>query len=331
MFLLATGCAGSPAPFVAGWWSALPTEPTIGPEFASRVPAAVTGLHGAIEQPIWLPDDEMTFALELLDGASVEEQWLVRLRVIGPEDGTVVDTAAGIRVQAMHHRLVGTAEIRRSDGKVEHSNFVLGSHRHRVHALVTEIDGAEIYADESVAWDGLHQVGLFQFLGLDAKTTSERSTPLAGDGSVENPFCRKTTDPMMLSMLMVRLLQTFQANRALADVLWQVADTPALGDALGTLLSPTVDWDELRGVMKTSPPPMLRSLVDTAFSLPFRISMGSSTVLLANFIIVPPTGVFALTAGIVGMCGHRPSDPGKRFVLTLVGARRGGASRVAKN
>jgi hypothetical protein len=327
---LGASCGSAPPPLADGWWRALPSDCVLGTDFAQRLAAERRTLVGDVAQPIWLPGDELTFGLELFDGDRVEAQWVVSLTVSGPSQGVGRMRDRGPEVLAPQATITASTRTPMPDGRVQHDAGSVKARCQDVRAVVTDLDGATIYDAESTVWDGLHQIGVHAFLMLDEQTFTARSRPLGGDGSEAKPLRHGVTDPWWLAPLLLKLFETFRANDALEDVLSKVADWPSLDDAVGFVFAPqyVVDCDDLRGVTPCRVPGLLTAVSPGACSLPFRVTIGASPVLFANFVVVPPTGALALTAGVVGMTGHRPSAPHRRFVLALLGVRRGAPTGV---
>ncbi|MGE3174907.1 MAG: hypothetical protein AB7O97_19930 [Planctomycetota bacterium] len=310
VFVAACGTAPPPT----GWWlEAGRTDGELSAAFRAAVAPQDAAHRGDPELATWSPGDRLVFGLEAFAGDALLHRWQIELQVLG---------TAGAEPPV---RTLTMTAVLTKDGVASHHRAKLPARPQRLRATVSELGGETLFTGESEVPDALFQLGIHDHLErlLDGKVID---APFGGDGSAESPFLRPPQDDAWTFAVLLRLFDTFQGNDAMLAVLRELADTPGLFDVVSMAVTRryTLVTDAQQPLSLPVPawlpfaPPSGRAL-----GLPFHIRIGSSAVLAATATFVPTRGALSLSAGLVALVGHRPSDPTRRFVLRLLAAQRG--------
>ena len=252
---------------------------------AAEFPGAAALLQGFAapeERDDWRVGEAALYGLRL-ERPDGERRWLVRL--------TLVDTRPG-----------PISEFYANTGEAEPEAFTSPSHRYRVE--VFDGDGATLgSSDVDVPF------GFFQFDFVTA-CQDARHPPLDAAAT------RRVAGAHVALFSFLRILQQ---DPVLSDVLWQVIDKPSLWSVLtrlGISIGMASDLDLASDEANVLPAPWDRAAV----CFPLRITVNGTQALAAEIVATAPVVPMRLGAGIVGITGHRPSDPRVRFAAMVLAA-----------
>lgn len=236
--------------------------------------------------------DRILYAVELTEGAS-KQRWMVYVDVRDPEF---------------------EPHLRRD-----------GSTRYRLLLRVRVCDaaGVEIGQDDVVVdRDDL-------LTGLVRACRGERAEPQPVPewmklGVVEGrPLWTPAADSVQNNAILAlrNLLRVILGSEVLYDVLWDVVDKPSLVSVLaegGAKVSMTRDFERARAIA----PVALAGREYLAYELPVELRINGAPALRCALVVTEPESPMHLSAGILGIDGHRPSDPDVRVALRVLAARR---------
>jgi hypothetical protein len=324
----APSCAGAPQP---------------PPSFAHGAPGALfpaaeaavaalrdlpPGLDPAEPATDWRAGDRVLYGIEL-DDAGTRRQWLLELRLERP----VPLTVAGAGRDSRRTRLTQLSiTITTKDGREIHYASPCMRGELTVHGPFlpgrTEPDLASttgparaVSVPDAFLRGGLvdaceQRVRLGQHVGteLDLTGVSDADLRLALGGEAA----------LFAIMMIVR------REESLADILWQVIDTPPLLSLLASVfggVSVSIDASLERAARVAEPLPG-HAWDEPGYHFPITITANGTPALHASVLVTQPRPPLQLAAGIVSIEGAKPSDPRRRVRVWVISARRGAPRRA---
>lgn len=303
--------------------------PSLSGDASEHFPAAPSIL-AAFDAPDpggdWRLDDALLYGVLLETPGAPARVWYLAFEVTGPPgtpelfDSDSGSSAASRPVQIrMGRRFQHT--LTRKDGRVEtHRSWGIP-----VNVRVYDANGRLTRAAGVEAPEGFLRVGMFDACRSFADTMARAKG--AGIAPEDRAEVTETLTAAMTQAVnaLLAFLETFQSSATLDEVRRAIVDavleTPGVLSFLFHLgatasLAPHL---ELAAAEPSSPAP----IAGPAYRFPTDISINGSLALRYELVVAPPHPPFRLAAGIVAIEGSHPSDPRRRFLVRLLGARRG--------
>ncbi|MFO1052699.1 MAG: hypothetical protein U1F36_10840 [Planctomycetota bacterium] len=188
--------------------------------------------------------------------------------------------------------------------------------------LVTLLDegGARIAQDDSDVATAILDIGLFCYARAEAGRAGERMRTLR-HGSTSRPlFLRDTNWGIGIFDQLLDLVRRNGATRrfASASSIW-----PGLSELPGLLGRSITAQAGLRGARVVPQPITELALGEDALRIDTTFWTSQGPLLEVDFVLVPPVGPLAMTAGIVTASGFKPGEFERHFVMRLIGMEQG--------
>lgn len=275
---------------------------TLDPGFVERAKVHGADFPADLEHGPVRNGDTLLFGIESFDGDSVT-RYLLRFRAIDVERGTraVEVTRFGSGTKARTTRNVSS----------RHANIEVDFLDEAGQVLARDVSDVPIE---------LLELGLYAFANSNSRI-APLSTLLAGLRATE--VQRLALDERWgvgLFDVLFRLLRSNAATRKFATLSSTWPGIFELTSLIGASLTMSIGFTRA----KTVPQPIeCEGLGSAARRFAADLYRASEPLMEVVFVVVPPIGPLAMTAGVVTASGHRPTEPTRHFVVRLIGIEQG--------
>lgn len=270
----------------------------------------LAGITPGAESTTWHRGDSVLFGLTL-QRPSTTERMLLQLTVVDPELREEEANHSGNEPRRL--RLRGEARVNGTPEPV-----LLVSKLALVEVLVTDERGAEIGRSRIPAPRDLLTTGFAPACqATEVAATQAGATNLAATGEATTTRCQIQA---MLSLL--ALLDLVQNDATLAAILWDVVDKPSFFSVLWHLGAKAALAPAFDRIARVDWPPHL-PCSGPLWSLPLALTVNGAAALHCRIAVGSSQPPLALCGGAVELQAWSPTDPARRFAMTLLAARLG--------
>ena len=274
---------------------------------AAAVAAAVpigAGFPAELDEPSFRVGDYLLFGIESFTGPK-RRLWYLRFQTTLASDGS-------------RRPVVLSRPGRGGAGKQE---LTIQCRHARVRVTLFDAALTEVARAESELAQDVHEIGLF------AHARAQRSWPAGRPQTLPSTRAQRPLillDPNWGVGIYNHLLHLLAGNDAMGRFVRELSVWPGFFE-LPRFLSGAVEIYGGFERPRLVPQPIAGvALGEDALEFTTTCWQGGRALLNVNLVIVPPIGPLAITGGIVTATGYRPYETDRRFVMTLIGAGRGG-------
>ncbi|MAG58056.1 MAG: hypothetical protein CMJ83_17355 [Planctomycetes bacterium] len=285
---------------------ALQRDRSLSTRFAAGGHSLVDGIPAEIATESFWPGDRLLYGIESMDVSEVERFYLL-FETLPPEEGD--DDPEEIELVLQGRK----GEIRKRRN--------VTTRRCRVSVKLLDAEMKKIDEDPSTVYRFLHEAGLFAYARRHLKTPKRKEL-----GSI--PPSRVKTPPTLNearwgSGIFGKLFAELQDNDALFALARRLSVSPGFFELPRFLGGSMELYTGLAFARIVDQPIAGLPVGNRALECPMSLWRHGHPVLSMKAVYVPPVGPLAMAAGVVTVTGYRKEDPGRRFVVRLLGIARG--------